>query len=225
MHTRTAQRSFQFPVPQSCAYLQNQPARRLRARVCSQITRLIFLFCHGQSFTMRQRGKKRQERRENEREYLQEERVPQGANRSGFRIELGEVRDDAQEQTVVHLMMISLFDVHVIFLFFFLPGGEMQREKRICVSSVPSGSRLTPFTSASLPLPLSPSTPKHPGYLVPTVSDCQTLPLPLRGWPPLPSPSHPPPLTWCWLANRRAISATRAGVAVQVSSLLSGSGF
>lgn len=127
----------------SCAYLQNQPARRLRARVCSQITRVIFLSCHGQSFTMRQRKTPRTaargERMKENTYRKRENEVPQGTNRSGFGIELGEVRDDAREQTVVQLMMISLFDVHVIALLFFLPEGEMQREKRICVSFVPSG--------------------------------------------------------------------------------------
>lgn len=65
----------------------------------------------------------------------------------------------------------------------------------------PLAIKLTLSTSASLPLPLFPSAPKHPGYLVPTVSDCQTSPLPL-GWPcvpphtPLLAATPPPPLDW-----------------------------
>lgn len=165
---------------------------------------------------MRQRGvrgggeKKNGERMKENTYRKRENEVPQGANRSGFRIELGEVRDGAQEQTVVQLMMISLFDVHVISLFFFSPSPKVKCKEEKKKEGSASVSSPQDRDSPRLPLPrllcpLSLSTPKHPGYLVPTVSDCQTSPLPLRGWPPCPPPPFHPP--------------------VQVSSLLSRSGF
>lgn len=112
-----------------------------------------------------------------------------------------------RENFVVRLMTISLF--HVLFISFFFSFRPVStllsflcsqrwaaRRERICGSSVPLPLKLTLSTSASHSLPLSPAAPKHPGSLVPTVCDCQTLTLPLCAPPsPLQQPFTPLLLT------------------------------
>lgn len=147
MHTRTAQRSFQFPVPQTrklCLF--TKPARNKAAHSCLQSDNKIDISLlpraefHNATAKNAQNGEGMKEntyrKREND--------VPRGANRSGFRNELREVRDDAQ------LMMISLFDVHVISLFFPSPKVKCKEKKGSASLSSPQDR-----DSPRLPLPRS----------------------------------------------------------------------
>lgn len=129
-----------------------------------------------------------------------ENEVPQGANRSGFRIEPGEVRDDAQGQTEVQLMMISLFDVHVISLsFFFSPSPkvkckEEKKKKKAVRLFGPLRIETHPVylcLASSAPSPCPPqSIPDTRCQLGATV---KLHPSPFAGAPPCPHPYHPHP--------------------------------
>lgn len=118
-----------------------------------------------------------------------------GGNWSGFKIKLREVRDGGREgkrelRSAFNDDFFLSCSFHILSFWGVFSWRWNARRERICGSFVLlpiEVHRLYLCLALSAPLP-PPSAPKHPGSSVPTVSDCQTSPLPCSDL----TPTNPP---------------------------------